>query len=255
MNEEYLFEFYTFLDYIKSKNRFFTEQNIQELIIKLGNFAQKYCVTVLKNNFDLFRARIYPQVNNGKPSYEGIKEYEKVFEPKQMGAPPPEKNHGGRLNPPGIPYLYLSFDEKTAVAEMRPWVGAYICIARFETIRELKILDLTSNLDEKDIHDSDIELFLSWSSGLQLAFSEPVSGDDIKAYTPTQYLAEYFKSLGFDGIKYKSVMKYNGVNLAIFNPDDAIVKGQVNKITIASIDFCYSDSVLKGTRTYSRQYT
>ncbi|NLF42590.1 MAG: RES family NAD+ phosphorylase [Bacteroidales bacterium] len=209
------------------------------------------CTKVLEKDCrELFRARIYPQINNNI-SHEGVTEYEKVFEPKEMGAPPPEKTKGGRLNPPGIPYLYLSSSKKTALAEMRPWVGAYICIAQFATVRKLKILDLTLDLDEKDIHDSDLKCFLPWTIGLQNAFSEPVCCEDVNSYTPTQYFAEYFKSLGFDGIKYESAMNHHGKNLAIFNPEDAIIKGKVNKIAIEIIDFSYIDADSDIPRTFT----
>lgn len=36
-------------------------------------------------------------------------------------------------------------------------------------------------------------------------------------YLPGEYISEYIKSLGYEGIKYKSTLKNNGVNYAIFN--------------------------------------
>ena len=54
------------------------------------------------------------------------------------------------------------------------------------------------------------------------AFATPVSRDDeFKEYVPTQIIAELFKSEGFDGIVYKSLLSDDGFNLAIFNLDDA----------------------------------
>jgi hypothetical protein len=40
---------------------------------------------------------------------------------------------------------------------------------------------------------------------------------------PTQIIAELFKSKGFDGIWYKSLLSNDGCNLALFNLDDAEV--------------------------------
>ncbi|WP_421778123.1 RES family NAD+ phosphorylase [Gardnerella sp. KA00747] len=38
-------------------------------------------------------------------------------------------------------------------------------------------------------------------------------------YIPTQYISDYIKSKGYDGIEYVSVMSDAGKNLAIFNPE------------------------------------
>ncbi|WP_410479029.1 RES family NAD+ phosphorylase [Pedobacter gandavensis] len=47
--------------------------------------------------------------------------------------------------------------------------------------------------------------------------SRPVRKQDVHLdYLPTQYLCEFIKSLGFDGVEYKSAMNSNGYNLAIF---------------------------------------
>ena len=36
-------------------------------------------------------------------------------------------------------------------------------------------------------------------------------------YVPTQYICDYIKHLGYDGIKYKSTLVKGGTNYAIFN--------------------------------------
>jgi RES domain-containing protein len=60
-----------------------------------------------------------------------------------MGAPPSKKARAGRMNPAGISYLYLAFEQETALAEV---IGSPPCtaiIAQFQTLHELRILDLT----------------------------------------------------------------------------------------------------------------
>ena len=50
------------------------------------------------------------------------------------------------------------------------------------------------------------------------AISKPLRRYDSKLdYLPTQYICEYIKSLGYDGIQYKSTIDKDGVNLAVFN--------------------------------------
>jgi hypothetical protein len=41
----------------------------------------------------------------------------------------------GRINAKGIPCLYLSDDENTAMAETRPWIGLFASLAQFKTLR------------------------------------------------------------------------------------------------------------------------
>lgn len=50
--------------------------------------------------------------------------------------PKADRASEGRVNPKGIPCLYFSTDDKTAVAESRPWVGAYVSVARFRILRD-----------------------------------------------------------------------------------------------------------------------
>ena len=42
-------------------------------------------------------------------------------------------------------------------------------------------------------------------------------------YIPSQYLCEFIKKKGFDGVVYRSSIS-DGINLALFNPDHATVK-------------------------------
>lgn len=49
-------------------------------------------------------------------------------------------------------------------------------------------------------------------------FSKPNFGDQIE-YAPTQFLCEYIKRLGFDGIKFKSAVSATGTNVLLFDVD------------------------------------
>ena len=55
------------------------------------------------------------------------------------------------------------------------------------------------------------------------AFAKPVRHPESKEYVPTQMIAELFKSKGFDGIRYKSLLSDDGCNLVLFKLDDAEV--------------------------------
>jgi hypothetical protein len=130
----------------------------------------------------------------------------------------------GRANPRGIPYLYLSSDENTSMAELRPQRGQMLSTAQFEVSRNLRIIDCFSVIREI----GDIEFLFSppssqdeirnaiWSQ-INQAFSRPIArGDSIAEYIPTQILVEFFLHHGFDGVCFKSGLG-KGLNFVLFD--------------------------------------
>lgn len=112
---------------------------------------------------------------------------------------PPERTKDMRANYKNIPYLYCSDNRYLAVAELRPHIGSRISIATIEVKQELKIFDLTS---ENEVASSKKKQLLYELSEL---FSKPVdSGDNTNDYIPTQYIAEFIRFIGYDGLAYKS---------------------------------------------------
>lgn len=113
----------------------------------------------------------------------------------------------GRANPKGIPYLYLATNRDTALAEVRPWMGSFISVGQFKTLRELRLVNCTT--------DQRLHLYLKEPSAekreesvwaqIDRAFARPISpSDDIADYVPTQIIAELFKANNFNGIAYRS---------------------------------------------------
>lgn len=129
----------------------------------------------------------------------------------------------GRVNPKGIPCLYLNDDRDTAMSEVRPWLSEAISIAQFRTTKPLTLIDCRSSLNAA----TRLDYFLSpppteeieaavWGA-IGHAFSTPVTTDDSTAdYAPTQILAESFRHAGFDGLVYQSMLG-PGANVALFD--------------------------------------
>jgi len=69
--------------------------------------------------------------------------------------------------------------------------------------------------------------------------SIPIRRDDTDIdYIPTQYVAEFIKSEGYDGILYKSSLSESGKNIVIFNPElIKINKTELVEVTCISIQF------------------
>lgn len=145
----------------------------------------------------------------------------------KMGAPPKRQSSHGRANPAGIPYLYLGSKPETAVAEIRPHTGEIACVADF-TVPEIRAVDLRSprKLVSPFILDDpsaigQLRADLPFLERLGEELTRPVlpSGAAID-YIPSQYLCEFIKKSGFDGVVYRSSVS-NGINLALFDPEKA----------------------------------
>ena len=127
----------------------------------------------------------------------------------------------GRVNPKGIPCLYLATNKETAMAEVRPWLHSDISVGQFKTVKELKLINCSvhpsnglrvyfKEPDEKERAEA------VWAD-IDRAFSRPVTPSDKSSdYVPTQIIAELFKSNGFDGVFYRSALS-DGLNLALFD--------------------------------------
>lgn len=133
----------------------------------------------------------------------------------------------GRANPKGIPYLYAASHRETAIAEVRPWIGAYVSISEFRVVRPLTIVNCTSQASGsplfyfKEPGPSEREA-ANWKS-IDEAFSRPVTPNDHLAdYVPTQILAEAFRFHGLDGVAYRSSLG-PGHNIVLFDLDAAVV--------------------------------
>jgi len=143
--------------------------------------------------------------------------------PQRM-TPQRQKASEGRANPKGIPYLYLATHHDTALAEVRPWIGSFISLGQFKTLRELRVVNCTTDeqgfliyLEEPSAEKREESV---WAD-IDRAFAQPVSpSDDIADYVSIQTIAELFKANGFDGVAYRSSLG-EGHNVVLFYLDTA----------------------------------
>ncbi|WP_149094172.1 RES family NAD+ phosphorylase [Paenibacillus terrae] len=127
------------------------------------------------------------------------------FKDQDLQAPPQGKAGGGRMNPKGISYLYASETETTVITEVRPWIGATVTIAECQTKAPLKIINM--------IPDSATSKTNSYKRVIGQEFSRPVRPDSSEIdYMPTQFITEYLRDQGVDGVKYSSATHAGGNN-------------------------------------------
>lgn len=149
----------------------------------------------------------------------------------------------GRVNPKGIPCLYVAGDEHTAIAESRPWIGSLVSVAVFRTNRDLRVVDCTNDADKNPLYldkePSPAKREKAVWAHIARAFTEPVTrDDDIAEYAPTQIIAERFRSKGLDGIAYRSSFGTDKFNLALFSIDVAEpVMCSLHKLKDVKLDY------------------
>ena len=128
---------------VKRKNRYFYDLDVKDFlqtVLETGKSREE----ILKDGSILWRSQLG---NDWEPYYEEDKYIDDVpctFKPERM-KPLKDTSSEGRANPKGIPYLYLSTDMNTAMAEVRPWIGSYISLAQFKLLRDVTIINCSSD--------------------------------------------------------------------------------------------------------------
>ena len=125
--------------------------------------------------------------------------------------PEPKLIKDARSNPKFIRYLYVAESPTTAVYEIRPILFSAINVAGIEVKEKLRIANIAVEINP-DI-DKSVDSWLLYF--IQSAFSSPTNNPD--DYIPSQIIAEYFRHLGYDGIRYSSSLHRDGYNLTIYD--------------------------------------
>jgi hypothetical protein len=160
-----------------------------------------------------------------------------------MGAPPKRLTTHGRANPAGIPYLYLGSLPETAVAEVRPHTGEVACVAEFTIADPLHAVDLRNPrklvspfllADAGAIGQLRADIPFLERLGEEL--TRPILPQGVSIdYVPSQYLCEFIKKCGYNGVIYRSSVS-DGMNLALFDPAKAegraVCLYTVSKVTV-----------------------
>lgn len=208
----------SFTDEIKTKNRFFITNNV--FVLDVIEKLLKYHTFDLKAGKLLYRSRIC-ESPTGLPAID-------------LGAPNSGKARPGRANPSGISYLYLAKSEETTLYEVRASFLDYVSVGKFELLEDVKVVALS---DIRNISpfspDLDLKEYVSNKNILQqfsTALSKPLRRKDSDLeYLPSQYLCEFIKSLGIDGVEYISAMHEGGVNYAFFDQSKFKLIGATTK--------------------------
>ncbi|WP_170938497.1 RES domain-containing protein [Halomonas campaniensis] len=209
-----------FKEEIKHGNRFFPRGIIYSSLF--SSSKANVDAAVFFQLLEQLKTQVYPQ-----DAFYRARISDSMIDLSKMGCPPKEIATGGRANPVGIPYLYLSDNIETCIAEVRPSNTSKVVVAKFSPIKELVVLDLTSprklcsasSFEEEQL--SIVLNYLNLLEQLSLDLSRPVSKESSQLeYIPTQFLCEFIKSVpDFSGLMFKSSFSV-GNNYVFFNDGD-----------------------------------
>ncbi len=214
MNNEFIDRWDAFTNELKHENRFFPKKNIDtNQLSELFN----YLIMPKEQKFKhVFRARINHR--------------SEILPITEMGKPPLEKSIDGRANPKGISYFYAASDEKTTIAEIRPYKTETVCVAKYQVNPKISLIDLRapkSTISPFGLDDDSLSLLYKEHMPFLVLLGDVLSKPILPQkkeleYLPTQYLCEMIKNYNFNGIVFKSSLE-KGDNCVFF--DDSFLKG------------------------------
>lgn len=218
---------------LRGVNRWFPSER-EAVAETLGRLVPSHTVP-LSAPLILYRARVCLSSDN--------------FGVDDMGKPPAHLARAGRANPSGIPYLYTASTTETAIKECRPVHNGIVSVAAFATGREISVLDLTSTAPA-DPFASALTSPEGWTwESYALAvisyqlrrvigdeLSRPVRpGEGEPDYASTQFLCEYAKARGCDGVRYGSAVDPGNWNLVLFE-DGHIECRSIDRYEITGVE-------------------
>lgn len=211
-------------DKLKWSNRYLTEWN--KLTQDLGWDGFLGVQKSITSEDRLYRARIHHE--SGKRAYSV----------EEMMAPQKELAKGGRANPMGIPFLYLTDSVETTLYEVR---SAYLDEVSVGTFT------INSNVDRITVVDFTEEPILYTPGAVNKTIkarllkdlisqelSKPMRRYDSEIeYIPTQFICEFIRVVtGASGIRFSSSLRPEGKNVVIFDQSKVkCMRVDVHKVT------------------------
>lgn len=184
-------------------------------------------------------------------NYKKLKDYKvnltgcNEFESKE---PPLTKSTNGRNNIKGISYLYLSKNKYTACCEIKPLFGDLISLARFEIQQDLKIANLSCRKTNKEINSFCKKYNMSPMTLIESIISQySFEVRDEKEYLATQFITDFIRKCGFDGVQYNSAVG-DKQSFTIFNSHKSKISFK-NSELISCVEKSYKFTALNNRAT------
>jgi hypothetical protein len=228
---------------VRNKSRYVLDADGQSFLQGIKDTCESR-VEVIKPNSEMWRAQIGHDCIPITQDDVHVDDILVPYSEKRM-RPLPDSASEGRANPKGIPCLYVASEKETAMSEVRPWLGSILSVAKFTNYKELRVIDFSKNHEENlpfyFAEPDEGKIIKAVWTNIDKAFSEPVTNSDQKSdYAPTQIIAELVRSLGYDGIAFRSSLG-QGHNQALFDLDSVFFKGS-SLFRVNNIQFSFGSS-------------
>lgn len=190
----------------------------------------------LGKDVELFRARLHH--TSGMEAYQ----------PEEMFCPKREFASGGRANPSGIPFLYLSDRPETVLYEVRASYLDELSIGTFQLKSDSESIRLVDFTEDTSLFQSNSGSINKTIKGKFLRqeissdLSKPMRRyDSDLEYIPTQFICEFIKVFtGASGIRFNSSLHPNGNNIVLFDQNlmtcTSVKKVRINSINLKGIE-------------------
>lgn len=169
---------------------------------------------------NLYRARVFQRIEDVKKALEAPH--------VELSAPPTHIARAGRMNAEGISMFYGATNPEIALAEVRPPVGSWVIIGKFEAKKSLTLLNASALADYKpqgSVFDPQLlkrMVYADFFKKFADRLSRPVLPDgERREYIITQAIADYLAQSSepkVDGIMYASAQtSRRGQNVVLFS--------------------------------------
>lgn len=218
---------------LKWEKRYLTDINFLTYDLGWDGFFESK--TIIEKNDILYRARLHRTADTD------------AFTDADMYCPPKHIASGGRANPSGIPYLYLSDNEETILYEIRASYLDEITVASFglaeNIVDKIVISDFTeipSLFEPNDVNKRIKATLLKRAISRDLSTPMRRYDSDLD-YIPTQFICEFIKVFtNVQGIKFRSSLHNVGNNVVLFDQSQlkclSVKKVKITKVQINSKD-------------------
>lgn len=180
----------------------------------------------IKAGQEYYRARIYKEKDVYDKFHDGVFE-EDAFQGYDSENSFVNKTNcsAGRGNKKGDVCLYVSSDEKTCALEVCSKENVAISIAKIRVKEDMKAIDLSSSCYVTTGTNHNVtEKINAWKVALANEMNAPAINSNGTDYVLTQYICDYFRKKGLDGVVFHSTgytgerqEKNAGKNVIIFN--------------------------------------
>lgn len=221
---------------LRKKNYFFVEPELLKILRPYIGKTDK----ALTQGYEFYRARIgfKEQKSEFLSPFRGQKHFS-PFQDSEIGAPPPTKSIGGRLNRAGVSFLYAATNISTAIAEIRPHPGDHISIGKFSLTKNAKLFDLSESQFLNYFEtDEKLDDYLHLNTIIQF-IHQTITPTERDHFTITQLIADCIRQFEYDGIMFNSTVG-DGVNIVLFDSSIAQYKEDdkcVIEVTTVKYDY------------------